>query len=324
MIIFVLQTNNKKRSLMQHKDNTEKWIELYYEIDNLYKSHENWKKNAALSIGVKIKKTTRNTQLSPSEVAVILVMYHTSGYKNFACYYEALCRGEGKTLFRKLPVYQSFIRYILKVFPLMMMWARLTCVQAQRTGFYIIDAKPIEVCHTKREHQHKVFNGYARKGKGSMGWFFGMKFHAVINHWGQIVNFSFTPGNVADNNHELLKTILAPFTGVCVGDRGYLTKLFESFYENSLHLMTRTRKSKKNKSETTLVPNEEAILVRKRGLIESCFNILSCVCDLEHSRHRKPINGFVHMLSAIIAYQHLPQKPHIYVANAVNYLQKSA
>ncbi len=31
-----------------------------------------------------------------------------------------------------------------------------------------------------------------------MGWFFGFKLHIVINHLGELLSFTLTPGNVND------------------------------------------------------------------------------------------------------------------------------
>ncbi|GEM_PF-4816752 len=48
----------------------------------------------------------------------------------------------------------------------------------------------------------------ARKGKSSMVWFFGFKLHLISNQYGQIVRFQLTTGNIADNNHDLLRHFL--------------------------------------------------------------------------------------------------------------------
>ncbi|QQS31451.1 MAG: hypothetical protein IPM47_11545 [Sphingobacteriales bacterium] len=53
------------------------------------------------------------------------------------------------------------------------------------------------------------------KGKTSTGWFFGLKLHLVINQFGEIVKFAFTAGNVADNNHNLLRYLLGNLQGKC-------------------------------------------------------------------------------------------------------------
>jgi hypothetical protein len=38
---------------------------------------------------------------------------------------------------------------------------------------HIIDSTALKVCHIKREHQNKVFEGIASKGKSTLGCFFG-------------------------------------------------------------------------------------------------------------------------------------------------------
>ncbi|WP_161791795.1 transposase [Candidatus Jidaibacter acanthamoebae] len=39
----------------------------------------------------------------------------------------------------------------------------------------IADSTSIKACHIKREKRHRVFAGYAAKGRNSMGWFFRAK-----------------------------------------------------------------------------------------------------------------------------------------------------
>ncbi|MCC8467464.1 MAG: transposase, partial [Rickettsia endosymbiont of Eriopis connexa] len=47
---------------------------------------------------------------------------------------------------------------------------------------------------------------------------------------------------------------------------------------------------------------EDKILLRKRSLVESVFNVLKNRMNLEHSRHRSPTNFLVHVLSCINAF----------------------
>lgn len=101
----------------------------------------------------------------------------------------------------------------------------------------------MEVCHLKRQHSNKVFQGYADKEKSSIGWFYGLKLHLIINILDKIVSFELTADNVADNNQGLLRKLLDQLEECCVGDKGYLSKLFSFFYENGLHLLTKPRKN---------------------------------------------------------------------------------
>ncbi len=44
-----------------------------------------------------------------------------------------------------------------------------------------------------------------------------------------------------------------------------------------------------------------------RGLIETVFDCLKNLCDLDHSRHRSPLNFFINLWSALIAYTFFDQ-----------------
>ncbi len=129
---------------------------------------------------------------------------------------------------------------------------------------------------------------------------------------GEIVNWTITPGNVADNNVDLLQKLLRGLKGICIGDKGYFTSLFEWFYTNQLHLIT---KPKKNLKKDCISLADHQNYLKKRALIESVNDILVSVCDIEHTRHRKPENAFAHIAGAIIAYQSFEQKPSIFISN---------
>ena len=60
-----------------------------------------------------------------------------------------------------------------------------------------------------------------------------------------------------------------------------------------------------------IMPLHEKILLRKRSIIETVFDYLKNKFQLEHSRHRSPINAFVHIISTLIVYQLHPSKPQI-------------
>ena len=54
---------------------------------------------------------------------------------------------------------------------------------------------------------------------------------------------------------------------------------------------------------------EEKILLRKRSLIETVNDQLKNICQIEHTRHRSPINFAIHLISGLIAYARQPKKP---------------
>ncbi|MDR1257775.1 MAG: transposase [Tannerellaceae bacterium] len=38
-------------------------------------------------------------------------------------------------------------------------------------GISFIDSTALKICHIKREHQNRVFDGIATKGRSTLGWF---------------------------------------------------------------------------------------------------------------------------------------------------------
>ncbi|WP_338790494.1 IS982 family transposase [Bernardetia sp. MNP-M8] len=252
---------------------------------------------------------TRLPQLSASEIMTILVYYNYSGYKNFQYYYQRFVCNDLVPYFPKLCSYNRFLELIERVSLPMYVLAKLLCAKSEETGTYFIDSKKIVISDNRRIHSHKVFKDIAKRGKGSMGWFFGFKLHLVINHLGEVMAFEITAANKADNNHNLLKNLLKNLKGNCFGDKGYLTKLWEQLYEKGLKMITKTKKNMKNQ----LITLKEKYTLRKRAIIESVNDILISVFDVEHSRHRKPINAFTHMAATIVAYHFYPEKPRIFV-----------
>jgi Transposase DDE domain len=251
--------------------------------------------------------STRVPQLLPSEIMTILIYYQLSGYKCFQYYYEKLVLNEMRNDFPQLVSYSRYIELIFKILPHMYVYAKYRSELSCRTGLYVIDSKKLPVCDNHRIHSHEVFRHFARRGKSSMGWFYGLKIHLVINHLGEIVRWELTPANVADNNPTLLEEMLGPLQGVCIGDKGYLTKLFEKFYLKGLKMVTKGRKNMKNK----LLPIQDSLFLKKRGVIEAVNDILMTVCDIEHTRHRSPYNAMAHIFAALSAYSFLENKPSI-------------
>jgi len=64
------------------------------------------------------------------------------------------------------------------------------------------------------------------------------------------------------------------------------------------------------KNEQKLSP-EQKYYMRHRGLIETVFDILKHIFDLEHSRNRSTKNYFANVLGAVIAYTFLDKVPAI-------------
>ncbi len=173
------------------------------------------------------------------------------------------------------------------------------------TGISFIDSTALAVCKNPRIHSHKVFAGLAERGKTSTGWFFGFKLHLIFNDRGELLNLILTPGNVDDR--KPVPKLVRKLFGKVFGDKGYLSKALrdELFRTFSVQLVTGVRSNMKN----VLMPLMDKILLRKRAIVETIIDQLKNISQIEHSRHRSPVNFLVNLLCGLIAYCRRPKKP---------------
>ena len=55
-------------------------------------------------------------------------------------------------------------------------------------------------------------------------------------------------------------------------------------------------------------------MLRKRALIETIFDQLKNISQIEHSRHRSVVNFGVNLLAGLIAYTHQEKKPSLHLS----------
>lgn len=256
------------------------------------------------------KRRCRKTMLCLSEMMSIVIFYHFSGYRYFKLYYEYEICGRLKHLFPNCPCYDRFIQLMPRLFVPMAMMLHL--MQGKKTGEYYVDSTHFAVCKNKRIYRHKTFEGVAKRGKSTMGWFFGFKLHLVCNFEGQIVAVKITPGNEDDRKAFEALVNTHGLKGKAYADKGYIgTSLFKRLWNNGMHLITGIRKNMKN----YLMPWLDKILLRKRALVETIFGTLKEEFNIRPNKHRSPVNFFVSILVALIAYQIKPNKPKIKIKN---------
>ena len=98
--------------------------------------------------------------------------------------------------------------------------------------------------------------------------------------------------------------------GKLFGDRGYISApLAHLLFEQGLQLITRLRKNMKNH----LMHLSDKLLLRKRAIIESIIDQLKNISQIEHSRHRSPVNFVVHLIAGLLAYSHQDKKPGLHL-----------
>jgi len=188
---------------------------------------------------------------------------------------------------------------------LMPLCAYLHSCYGQGRGISFVDATNLKVCHNRRIKSHKVFDGLAACGKTSVDWFFGFKLHLVVNDRGELLNILLTPGNTDDRNP--LPKRLKRLVGKVFGDKGYRSqKLALQLWQTlSIQLITRLRRAMKGR----LMLLFDRLMLRCRAIIESVIGQLKNISQIEHSRHRSPVNFLVNLVCGLIAYCHQPQNP---------------
>ena len=92
-------------------------------------------------------------------------------------------------------------------------------------------------------------------------------------------------------------------------DKGYISqKLFQELMESlGVQLVTKLKRNMKQR----FMPLCDRLLLRKRAVVETVIDQLKNISQIEHSRHRSPVNCFVNILCGLIAYCHQPKKPGI-------------
>lgn len=249
----------------------------------------------------------RKPKMNESEIMTVIIYYHFSGFRCFKWYYNKIIRGVFSSYFPTALSYNRFVQLMPRV-NLYLTFFMAACRLSIPTEGNYIDSKKLIVSHNRRIQNHRVHKGVAARGKSSTGWFFGFKLHLIINHLGEIVLFVLSPGNVADNNQDLLLSISEKVKGFLFGDKGYLTKIIATLQENGLNLIARLRSNMRRKQNLT---PEQKYYMKHRGLIETVFDILKHKLDIEHSRNRSTPNYFANVLGAIIAYTFLDKIPAI-------------
>ncbi len=116
-----------------------------------------------------------------------------------------------------------------------------------------------------------------------------------------------TPGNTDDRTP--VPKLLQQLFGQVFADKGYVSqKLAKQLLESiGVQLITKLKRKMKNR----LMPLADRLLLRKRSIIETIIDQLKNISQIEHSRHRSPVNCLVNIVCGLIAYCHHPKKPSI-------------
>jgi hypothetical protein len=275
-------------------------IAMFCDIDDFCKWFEPLYQQRLLQDGQ--RQRVRQGQLALSEIMTIIVYFHRSRYRDFKHYYTEYVTVHLRPYFPDLVSYSRFVELMPRA--LVPLCNYLHTRKGRCTGITFVDSTPLAVCHNKRIGRHKVFEGYATRGKCSMGWYFGFKLHLMVNDQGELLAFRVSPGEVDDR--DPVERMAEELWGHLYGDRGYISKvLHDALWANGLTLITLIRRNMKPR----LMRLWDRLMLRKRGLIESVNNQLKNISQIEHSRHRSLTGFMVNLVGGLIAYTYQPTKP---------------
>ena len=277
-------------------------LELFVHVDDFWQIFRPIWHEHLLASGK--RQRLRDSRLSESEIMTIMILFHQAQYRNFKAFYLGYVRRHLQGEFPHLVSYKRFVALMKRIgVPL---FVYLHVCMGRCTGISFVDSTALRVCHNRRIKRHRVFAGWAARGKTTMGWFYGFKLHLVVNDRGEIIAVQLTPGNVDDRTPipELIQHVF----GKLFGDKGYLSQpLRDELRGQGVDLITSLRRN----MTPQLMLLQDKLLLKRRSIIETINDQLKNISQIEHSRHRSVDNFFVNLIAGLIAYCHRPTKPSI-------------
>ncbi|MEL0659863.1 IS982 family transposase [Psychromonas arctica] len=255
------------------------------------------------------RKRKRSSAMSFGERMTIMISFHQSNHRDFKNFYIGLVQRYWTEYFPTLISYTRFINTMSEL--IVPMCAYFETVKGKPTGISFVDSTSLKVCHNIRIPRNKVFAKTGKRGKGTMGWFFGFKLHLLINHQGEILALNISPGNT--NDRTPIPDLCRNLTGKLYADKGYIgNKLTEKLKRSDIDLVTTVRKNMKRK----VISAFDRAMLSKRYIIETVNGQLKNISQIEHSRHRSEAGFMLNVISGIVAYCVKKQKPRIKISKS--------
>jgi transposase len=287
-----------------HKESAMSLLELFCHVDAFCETFLPHWEQMQRAQGQRTRR--RAGQLALSEVITILIHFHQVRFRDFKTYYLVFVLGHLRREFPQAVSYQRFVELMSTA--LGPLCAYLQSCLGQCSGISFVDSTALAVCHNRRIRHHRVFRDLAQRGKTSLGWFYGFKLHIVINHQGELLACQVTPGNTDDRRP--VPKLAERLWGRLFADKGYLSQplMRELLRTRHVRLITHVKRNMVNRP---LLLHEKELL-RRRAIVETVFDQLKHLLQVEHTRHRSPTNFAVNLVAGLVAYCHQPHKPSIY------------
>lgn len=243
----------------------------------------------------------RPRDISFSEAATFCIIKSKYGIPSLRQLYQLI--SERFTSEYHLPSYKSFVEAMNTYAPQLLIFIQILLqIKHRQAGtIKLMDSTCIPVCKNIRINSHKVMKQIATRSKSTMGWYYGLKLHAVSDDTGNPIWFIFTTANVDDR--KVLNQFLDLITdSIVVADAGYLSpKLENKALDRGNILITGTRKNMK-KVTTPL----HIFLLNMRIKIEHIFSVLKERYGLITSLPRSQNGYLAHYVRVIFGYLFVP------------------
>lgn len=229
--------------------------EIYCFVDDYLKAHPGqarWRRSPHAE-----------PRFADSEVITIALLQGSFQVASLKQTYR-LVRSNFQSAFPALPSYAEWLRRLHQLTIHVGLLLEATAASDAQAAFYLIDSKPIPLCHHLRHQRVRLLReDGARFGKTSKGWFFGFKLHALRHLTGRFLNIVLTPAS-CDDRDPLLALAEATDGGIVLGDLGYRGRPAQLQAEEAeLLLITRAD-----------APERKFVLSQVRQRIETSFSQL--------------------------------------------------
>jgi len=229
--------------------------EIYCFVDDYLKAHPGqarWRRSPHA-----------HPRFSDSEVITIALLQGSFQVASLKQTYR-LVRANFRAAFPSLPSYSEWLRRLHQLSIHVGLLLEATAAADSQTSFYLIDSKPIPLCHHLRHRRVRLLReDGARFGKSSKGWFFGFKLHALRHIAGRILNIVLLPAS-DDDRDPLLALCEGTDGGVLLGDLGYRGRPAKASGEEA-EVLVITRAD---------APERKFLLSQVRQAIETSFSQL--------------------------------------------------
>lgn len=239
----------------------------------------------------------RKPSISVSEAATISLIRSEYGIRTWKGLYRLL-KARYTHEFR-LPVYKNFVTLMNQYAKVILVLVN-TLLQMNHTYagvIKLVDSTHIPVCKNYRIKRHKTMKRLATRSKSSLGWFYGLKLHALTDLSGNMLGIRFTTGRV-DDRVALDAFLEKLHNSLIIADAGYVSKRLEKKARQNNNLLLTGLRNRQKKLASFL----DICLLNVRSRIEIIFSILKERLGLVTSLPRSENGYLAHYIHVIFGY----------------------